>query len=1257
MPIIKLGEAHEIRLENTATWAGQVSPEVLENFQKFAANLKRIAPKAEDFLYFSAVMMHAAEAAALNEDGTNKLTLKGETVQVGWDKSGNTWKWTSNDPNIKPYKNSNGDIFPEEELTKAHKKWKHKPLCVDHKSSSVDHVRGFIVDTHYDPNLKRVIALCALDKAGFPQLARQISTGVSNCVSMGTAVGRAICYDCQRVARTEADFCNHMKNKTCYGEINVDLNPIELSIVVNGADPRANIKHIIAAANTMNTYLENRAKELDKLAELVYTANITVSDNTGTPDNKSTQININATDLNKFRTDIEDAFTKLQDFKSTKISEKDTNDLASNQSSGSIAMDEGAPTDSGLALQTPQTVRFASADVEAESIAELQEVTASIEARLNQMKKSLDKLAKSTSTKTQEENMSGSDKLNKHGYFQGGGGVNEPTPGQVKYPKDPLNEELRAKEDKQMVGQPPFPEVGPVDGMHPSPESADPSNELERKKMLARAEYEEKQMKRNAIVQMAKQALENKQAYWLGGGGVNEPTPGKPKYPKDKLNEELREYEDKQMVGQPPFPGVGPVDGLHPSPSSADPKDELKRKEMLARAGFRARFVKAATNDGRLNKNKSAWEVFYGDKLLLTASVDDLCGGHVTDVLYDNIASKPFGASLIEKVKVQGAPAVQKLIKKAQVPPAPPGGDPSSAPPVGDPGGDPGAGAPDAGPPAEDAGKSGDPKQSAMELAEKVRDLSSDLVEAVRALTGEQAEMGGGEAAPAGGVGGPAGGPMAADDMDARKKKDSGSSSKESTASFSTETLNTLRKELNGALTHAMKEAIADLNGHQQELEMISGMYDKGAVNGVNQDFIGTIVEEALNETKSAMADGFKLMQAFIKYARGTKAIVKRAEIEAELQSLAEGDSMSNERDSHSADGGDLMGLINDTNADLDAVHEMMGDDGLGDEPEGDHEDGLGDLGLEGLLEGGEGLAGLAADDNDGVQVETPAQAGEVLKQNPEASVMVGKKATASFDSKQGRAILRAKLAADATGKYDSSDIMSVEKIPQSDMFDQADGLTDGQTQLDTKPSSNTGEAKFPLGLVETPEESLKAMLEVARMPPKVRKEAEAIQRLVSEGKLDPRDVDALVAEGLDKDAVAYWKKYFGEVDGGSEFASELVKEHVKAAMEEELNKFRVKLARSYETAYDMAERDMCRSDRAAISAQVDELMKFTDDNFDSLKRVIARREPVLSKKASRVPQVGLRDESEFTSQASALTTEDEYAQLSSLFGTKKGVF
>src|SRR5271154_6225988 len=105
MPFSKFGEATEIRIENTAPCIPAVSAEILENFQKFANNLKKIAPKAEDFLYFSAIMMHAAEASSLNEDGTPKLTLQGEPVKVGWDTSNNTWKWSTNDPNIKPYKN------------------------------------------------------------------------------------------------------------------------------------------------------------------------------------------------------------------------------------------------------------------------------------------------------------------------------------------------------------------------------------------------------------------------------------------------------------------------------------------------------------------------------------------------------------------------------------------------------------------------------------------------------------------------------------------------------------------------------------------------------------------------------------------------------------------------------------------------------------------------------------------------------------------------------------------------------------------------------------------------------------------------------------------------------------------------------------------------------------------------------------------------------------------------------------------------
>ena len=110
------------------------------------------------------------------------------------------------------------------------------------------------------------------------------------------------------------------------------------------------------------------------------------------------------------------------------------------------------------------------------------------------------------------------------------------------------------------------------------------------------------------------------------------------------------------------------------------------------------------------------------------------------------------------------------------------------------------------------------------------------------------------------------------------------------------------------------------------------------------------------------------------------------------------------------------------------------------------------------------------------------------------------------YNTKAGRALLRAKLAADATGKEEDGEIETLKKVEFSDMLGQADGLTDGQTQLDVKPSDN-------LGYVETDPEVNKRMLEVARMPPpKVRKEAESIQKMVTEGNFDPEMEFARIA-------------------------------------------------------------------------------------------------------------------------------------------------
>ena len=1089
----KLGESFEISLENSDSCVPLVNEDILNAFRKTAAELKKIAPKAEDFLYFSAVMMHAAECASINDDGTPRLTLSGEPVKVGWDKSNGTWKWTTNDVSVKPTKNSNGDIFPECELIKAYKNWIGKPLCIDHKSSSVDHVRGFIVDTYYDRNLKRVVALCALDKHNYPDLARKVATGYSNSVSMGVGVGVAICYDCGKLARTESDFCEHMRNKSSYGEINIGLNPIELSIVVNGADPKAKIKHIIAAANTLNNYVESKEKEFKKSA-----------------------------DLQKLEDTIKDVLKQLEDLKNAESEEIKVDDA---QPPVIDTMDvEPAGSDVGPALAPPHE-RFASIDEMEAYKSTLKSLTASIEAKIGQMRQDLNKLL-TISTNKQEENMSGSN-INKQGYYQG---TEDPSPGQPKYTKDPLNEKLRMDGDKHMTGQM---DTGPVDGMHPGPDSVGMS-ELERKKMLARAESEERAIRRNAVVNLAKQAIEQKKAYFQGGGDVNEPTPGKPKYPVDKMQYELREKGDKHMLGQKPFPDVGKTTDLHPSPASADVADELKRKQMLQRASLKARFSKASNDDGTHSIGKSAWEVYLGDKLLLTASVDELSGGR-SEMLYDTIATKEFGSKLIEKVKTQGAEKVRSLIKSAQTPEAP-----SAAPPATPEMPEIAPAAPDA--VEETVGKKDDPKEHALELSQKVSDLSSDLLEAVKALTGEAKEMG--------------------------EEADAGQAPVEMGATAST--LNVLRKELNGALTQAMKESVAALDDHKEELDMIVGLYDKGSVSDSNQELVGSVVEDAINDAKTAVADGFKLMTAFVKYARGAQAIVKRAQMEADLNDLAGEEPMDMNDDM------DLMNLIDEDSLDLSDLGEEDADKDLDDE---------------------------LVDDNDAkVVIEDPSLPTPPAAGSPVPELSDSAK-VASFDTKQGRAILRAKLAAEAL-KY-------------SPMLDQAHPKGGFTTDLDVKPEDD-------LAKVEDLEEAHEKILDVATAPPKVRKEAEAIHKLVVEGKLDPADLDALIAEGLDKDAVAYYKKYWGQVDGGSEFASELVKEHVKSMVEEELNKYRVKIARSYELAYDMIDRGLCPSDRDAISSQVDEIMKFNDESFESLKRVVAKHNIIMRKEAGTIPQVGL---------------------------------
>lgn len=1090
----KFGELLELNPQNihsAQSIAAELNDaEINERFGKFANQLKRVAPKASDFLYFSAVIMHAAEASALNPDGTPKLLKDGNPVKVGWEISPEgSWKWASNDPHLAPYSNANGDIFPEVELLKAYKKWVEKPLCIDHKSDSVDGIRGIILDTYYDRLNKRVIALAALDKVSYPELARGVQSRYKTSVSMGTRVGKAICYACGQVASTERDFCNHMRTKSSK-EINIELDPIELSIVVNGADPQAKIRTILAAANNLRQNIDTKEQELNKLS-------------------------LDQSSMKKFKEledDLHKISDKLADLKANLEKDEDLNAAdAPYGQTGSLAMKETELPDTDQSLNLPE--RFASNNNALRS--ELQDLKNSVNSKFQDMEKSLATL----SHKIKEEIMSvnSNDGMNKkEGYFQGAGGANEPAPHQVKYPKEPTNEHLRNGEDKQMNTQ----DMGGVGDLHPG--------DKEKKQLVQRAEIEERAMRRAAALQQAKEnVMKSKEAYFQGGGEGNEPTPGKPKYTKDPLNEKDRNKEDKQMVGQKPFPGVGDVDGLHPSPESADEKDELARKKLLQRASLKARFVRVASEDGSQDLGQSAWEVSRDGEVLFTTTVEEITGGNV-EGLYDVVATKTYGEKLLERVYKQGADKVASSYKKAQAVsgmgalPASPAdaGGAAPVPPMPDMGSmsAPEAAAPEA-PEAAQDDSNGDPKEVAIRLAEKMRDDASDLLEAVRVLTGEQSEMG---------------------ELEGLADK---GASKEFRNSVQ------MKKVLNKALIVGMKKSIAELNDHQEELSLLVEVIGDEPADRQN----ATILQESILDGNAVVAQARELMSSVVKYARGSAQISKQAQ----ALNMNQSDDMLHVED---------MADVSEANVeDMNCVE----DDKCEEDESAVEDEDMNDV-----------MMDVDPNSLNGKKVEIKA---------------------ADLSTKEARAEMRAKLAAQA--------------IDFNPILDDAHALADGQTQLDVKPSGN-------LGLVETIEEKHKAMVDVAEAPPKVRKEAARLNQLIMEKKISASQLDALVAQGLDAEVVKYWKQFWGQAGKeGSEFASELLKEHAKAQIDEEIGAYKVKISRAYELTNEMVRRGLISDERSAISAQVEDIMTWNDEGFEAMKRMVTKS-PV--RKSASIPSVGM---------------------------------
>jgi hypothetical protein len=1109
--LIKLGEAVAIRQEDLhpiEKLAQDESLDIENRMAKFAQELKVIAPQAKDFLYFTAVMMHAAEAACINEDGSPKRLPNGEVVTAHWEPVGDGVKWICNDPNIMPYKNNNLDIFPSLELKKAYRNWIGRPLCLDHQSQSVDKIRGVIVDAVYDDKRQRVIALCALDAKNYSDLADKVKTGVANNVSMGTAVGRAVCTDCQRVARTEKDFCHHMRTRSCYGEINLDLSPIELSLVVQGADPKAKVKHIIAsdvakAAGLLTDYLQ--LKEASR--------------------------EVSTHDLESIKKDLEKLTNRIKSV--VRLSnEKDDESDAVGPTHSKWSMESEVSNDPSTQINAPEAFpTYAS---------ELQQAILGAQTKLASLQENLLRLE----TKNEEPTMT-----KKNAYFQG---TEEPTPGQRKYPIDPLNDKARLM-DKHLHGKAPFPDTGDVEGLYPGDEQA-------KKELQRLADEHERAMFRAAALKKAKEQLMAK-GYFQG---TEDPKPGQRTYTPDPLNEKARE-QDKQMVGAPPFPGVGDIEGLY--------GDDMSTKEKLSRAALKARFEKVAQPDGRIDKAASRWIVLANEKPILAATVNQITKGN-SDALYDAVATERFGKSLLSRIQNEGfhatASALLKSAQGAPPPPAPAEAAPPAevAPPVDD-----------LVPPEEVGDEAGDPDIIVDDMADLIDELRNKLDQLKDKVSGPVVE----DAEGLEGIA-PAGDEEFAPPVGGAPK--------------SAAQLQSMRKRVNAMLQEGIDETITALAKHIRELNSASRVYKEAysSMSAKQRDELNTLTISAVKDARAMLTDTNKLMAAVVKYAHGTAELEKRAAAEARFKKSAQtvdpatgatvsgnGSSMIFPTETIKADKTDA-----DDDLELD-IRELL--DEIEEEVNGDEKE-------ESLFKDLELDLNEEEAEEEVDELNVPLNALDT--EGGETVVNTDKLA-----SKAARAQARVKLAQQGLlGFNDLSD--------QAHPGGSADAVRAGN--LDVKPAA-------PGAAFHVYKDLKDAMLELANMPVKVRKQAEMIQQLVSEGRMKAEDVDKLVKHNIDADAVKYWKAMWGETKDAesSEFASKLTKEHAQAKQAEQVEAEKGRIKRAYQMANEMFLKGLIAENQ--IDAQASEIMNYNDHGFESLKRIIAKQPAI---KQASVPNVGL---------------------------------
>jgi hypothetical protein len=179
--------------------------------------------------------------------------------------------------------NANGDLFSKEELLKeveikgkkipSYKTFEGVPIYTNHKNDDIEQAKGMVVYAEWDEEEDCVYCTFFVDEEAYPDIARNIRTGVIHDVSMGASVEWGVCSICGNKAYTERDYCDHLKKykgkiypesgKKAY-EKNYGVKFIELSCVGDGAFESCEIQEIYDVDDVLDAAmnLEKKANEL-----------------------------------------------------------------------------------------------------------------------------------------------------------------------------------------------------------------------------------------------------------------------------------------------------------------------------------------------------------------------------------------------------------------------------------------------------------------------------------------------------------------------------------------------------------------------------------------------------------------------------------------------------------------------------------------------------------------------------------------------------------------------------------------------------------------------------------------------------------------------------------------------------------------------------------------------------------------------------------------------------------------------------------